>query len=57
VWGVDAHAVEVEVNANYGKMVTVVVGLPDTAVKESYHRVITEVNNSAFRPVELAKSP
>jgi hypothetical protein len=35
VWGVDAYAVEVEVNATYGKVVTVVVGLPDTAVKES----------------------
>ncbi len=49
VWGVDAYAVEVEVNASPGKFVTVVVGLPDTAVKESCHRVITAVMNSAFR--------
>jgi magnesium chelatase family protein len=49
VWGVDAYAVEVEVNATYGKAVTVVVGLPDTAVKESRDRVITAVNNSAFK--------
>jgi len=49
VWGVDAFAVEVEANATYGKSVTVVVGLPDTAVKESRDRVITAVNNSAFR--------
>ena len=49
VWGVDAYAVEVEVNASPGKSVTVVVGLPDTAVKESCHRVITAVMNSAFR--------
>jgi magnesium chelatase family protein len=49
VWGVDAYAVEVEVNATYGKVVTVIVGLPDTAVKESQHRVITAVNNSAFK--------
>ena len=49
VWGVDAYAVEVEVNATHGKPVTVVVGLPDTAVKESKDRVITAVNNSAFR--------
>jgi magnesium chelatase family protein len=49
VWGVDAYAVEVEVNASPGKAVTVVVGLPDTAVKESCHRVITAVNNSAFK--------
>src|SRR5271156_3264402 len=49
IWGVDAYAVEVEVNATYGKAVTVVVGLPDTAVKESKDRVITAVNNSAFK--------
>src|SRR5271156_559486 len=49
VWGVDAYAVEVEVNARPGKPVTVVVGLPDTAVKESRERVITAVTSSAFR--------
>ncbi len=49
VWGVDAYAVEVEVNASPGKVVTVVVGLPDTAVKESRDRVITAVKNSAFK--------
>ena len=49
VWGVDAFAVEVEVNATFGKAVTVVVGLPDTAVKESRDRVCTAVNNSAYR--------
>ena len=48
-WGVDAYAVEVEVNASPGKPVTVVVGLPDTAVKESRDRVITAVTNSAFK--------
>jgi magnesium chelatase family protein len=49
VWGVDAYAVEVEVNATFGKPVTVVVGLPDTAVKESRDRVSTAVANSAFK--------
>ena len=49
VWGVDAFPVEVEVNATFGKMVTVVVGLPDTAVKESRDRVSTAINNSAFK--------
>jgi magnesium chelatase family protein len=49
VWGVDAYAVEVEVNATFGKPVTVVVGLPDTAVKESRDRVSTALNNSAFK--------
>ncbi|MCE0498521.1 MAG: YifB family Mg chelatase-like AAA ATPase [Methylacidiphilales bacterium] len=49
VWGVDAYAVEVEVNATYGKAVVVVVGLPDTAVKESRDRVRTAVNNSGYK--------
>ncbi|MEJ0000953.1 MAG: magnesium chelatase domain-containing protein [Verrucomicrobiota bacterium] len=49
VWGVDAYAVEVEVNARPGKVATVVVGLPDTAVKESRDRVMTAVTSSAFR--------
>ena len=49
VWGVDAFAVEVEVNAAPGKPVIVVVGLPDTAVKESRDRVCTAVTNSAFK--------
>jgi magnesium chelatase family protein len=49
VWGVDAYPVEVEVNARPGKAVTVVVGLPDTAVKESRDRVITAVTSSAYR--------
>ena len=43
MWGVDAYAVEVEVNASSDKVITVVVGLSDTAVKESCHRVITAV--------------
>ena len=49
VWGVDASPVEVEVNCGPGKTVTVVVGLPDTAVKESRDRVQTAVVNSGFR--------
>jgi magnesium chelatase family protein len=49
VWGVDAFAVEVEVNATYGRVITVVVGLPDTAVKESRDRVCTAVNNSGYK--------
>src|SRR6201996_3361345 len=49
VWGVDAYPVDVEANARPGKIATVVVGLPDTAVKESRDRVITAVMNSAFR--------
>jgi len=49
VWGVDAFAVEVEVNSTYGAVVTVIVGLPDVAVKESRDRVKTALENSAFK--------
>ncbi len=49
VWGVDAFAVEVEVNCAFGSAVVVVVGLPDTAVKESRDRVKTALENSAFK--------
>ena len=49
VWGVDAYAVEVEVNCAFGSPVVVVVGLPDTAVKESRDRVKTALENSAFK--------
>src|SRR6202522_4448104 len=49
VWGVDAFAVEVEVNCAFGSPVVVVVGLPDTAVKESRDRVKTALENSGFK--------
>lgn len=49
VWGVDAYAVEVEVNCAYGSPLVVVVGLPDVAVKESRDRVKTALENSAFK--------
>jgi magnesium chelatase family protein len=49
VWGVDASPVEVEVHCGFGKVVTVIVGLPDVAVKESRDRVLTAINNSAFK--------
>lgn len=48
VYGVDAFEVEIEVNAAGGSPVIVVVGLPDTAVKESKDRVTTAVQNSGF---------
>ncbi|MGC1481466.1 MAG: YifB family Mg chelatase-like AAA ATPase [Chthoniobacterales bacterium] len=48
--GVDACEVEVEVNAaSGGDPVVVVVGLPDTSVKESRDRVTTAVSNSGYR--------
>jgi magnesium chelatase family protein len=52
VQGIDACPIEIEVNAGenaYGDPQTVVVGLPDTAVKESRDRVKTAVENSGFR--------
>ena len=50
VYGVDAYPVEIEVNAGHGDPSTVIVGLPDTAVKESKDRVHTAISNSGFRP-------
>lgn len=50
VYGVDAFPVEIEVNAGHGEPKVVVVGLPDTAVKESSDRVWTALINSGFAP-------
>ncbi len=50
VFGVDAYAVEIEVNAGHGEPKVVIVGLPDAAVKESTDRVWTAMINSAFAP-------
>jgi magnesium chelatase family protein len=51
VSGVDAYAVEIEVNAaSMGDPQIVIVGLPDVAVKESKDRVFTAMVNSGFRP-------
>ena len=48
VSGIEAYPVEVEVNAGYGDTLIVIVGLPDTAVKESRDRVTTALINSGF---------
>ena len=47
--GIEAYPVEVEVNSGWGDTSIVVVGLPDTAVKESKDRVTTAINNSGFK--------
>src|SRR5437016_5965517 len=47
--GIEAYPVEVEVNAGWGDTVIVIVGLPDTAVKESRDRVSTALMNSGFK--------
>ncbi len=46
--GIEAHPVEVEVNAGYGDTIIVIVGLPDAAVKESRDRVLTALINSGY---------
>ena len=46
--GIEAYPVEVEVNAGFGDTLIVIVGLPDTAVKESRDRVTTALINSGF---------
>ena len=50
VYGVDAYPIEIEVNAGRGDPQIVIVGLPDTAVKESKDRVYTALLNSGFKP-------
>ncbi|MBN2507130.1 MAG: YifB family Mg chelatase-like AAA ATPase [Verrucomicrobia bacterium] len=47
--GIDAYPVEVEVNSGWGDTIIVIVGLPDTAVKESRDRVTTALLNSGFK--------
>ncbi len=47
--GVEAVEVEIEVNEGGGDPKMLIVGLPDTAVKESRDRVWTAVGNSGFR--------
>ena len=49
--GIDAEAVYVEVNTGeVGAPRLFLVGLPDTAVKESGDRVWAALNNTGFRP-------
>ncbi len=47
--GVDAHLVEVEVDLSFGLINFYIVGLPDTAIKESSKRISTALKNSGFR--------
>src|SRR6516165_3887294 len=50
VVGIDAFEVEIEVHAGWGNPDKIaVVGLPDTAVKESKDRVTSAICNSALR--------
>ncbi len=47
-WGVDARAVQVEVDVRNGLPQTQIVGLPDTAVRESRERVRAALKNCGF---------
>ena len=48
IYGIDSFPVEIEVNAGGGEPEMIMVGLPDTAVKESRHRVHNALVNSGF---------
>lgn len=53
--GLDALPVEVEVDVSRSeKSILVIVGLPDTAVKESKDRVLTAIKNSGFSIANIA---
>ena len=47
--GIEAFAVEVEVNSGWGDSIIVIVGLPDAAVRESRDRVSTALGNSGYK--------
>lgn len=53
--GLDALPVEVEVDvSHHEKTILVIVGLPDTAVKESKDRVLTAIKNSGYSIANIA---
>lgn len=47
-WGVDARPVEIQLDVRFGVPQTAIVGLPDTAVRESRERVRAAVTNCGF---------
>ncbi|MCX6957430.1 MAG: YifB family Mg chelatase-like AAA ATPase [Verrucomicrobiae bacterium] len=49
VIGIDAIEVEIEIHAGSGDPAIIVVGLPDTIVRESKDRVIAAISNSGYR--------
>lgn len=46
--GVDAHLVEVEIDISFGLVNFFIVGLPDTAIKESSKRILAALKNCSF---------
>ena len=47
--GVNAHPVQVEVDLSFGLVNFYIVGLPDTAIKESSKRIQTALKNTGVR--------
>jgi magnesium chelatase family protein len=47
--GVDSHLVHVEVDVSLGLANFYIVGLPDTAIKESSKRILSALKNSGFK--------
>lgn len=47
--GVETHLIEVEVDLSYGLLQFFIVGLPDTAVKESRQRIHTALKNCTIK--------
>ena len=47
-WGIDARAVQIEVDVHFGLPQVQIVGLPDTAVRESRERVRAAIKNCGF---------
>tara|TARA_R110000868_G_scaffold127003_4_gene334417 strand:- start:2892 stop:3296 length:405 start_codon:yes stop_codon:yes gene_type:complete len=48
VYGVDASTITVEINIDQG-VNFYLVGLPDSAIKESQHRIVAALKNNNFR--------
>src|SRR3954453_17557808 len=48
IYGVDACAVQVEVDVSFGMPMFTMVGLPDASVRESRDRVRSAIRNSGF---------
>lgn len=47
--GLDAYSVTIEVDVGHGLPATIIVGLPDNAVKESKERVRSAIKNSGYK--------
>lgn len=50
IYGLEGRLIEIEVDTFVGQPVFNIVGLPDTAVKESKERVSSAIKNSGFKP-------